>query len=191
MQSHKIRRVEVRRRPGLRGEGLLMAGPLICRCAIGRGGLVARKREGDGGTPLGRWPLRYGYYRADRMRRPPAPGVQLIPLAPDFGWCDAPGDRNYNRFVRHPYPASAEHLWREDRLYDSVIVIGYNDRVRRRGAGSAIFLHVAEAGACGGLKPTQGCIALRPGDLRRLLLLLGPRATVFIGQGVGRRIAAI
>ncbi len=180
MRKRSVQRIVVRRRPGAGGEGLLAAGPLIVRCALGRGGIIARKREGDGGTPLGRWPLRNGFYRADRLTAKPATAVTLQAMRRDFGWCDAPGDRNYNRFVRHPYAASAERLWREDGLYDVVVVIGYNDRMRRRGAGSAIFLHVAERDGRGRLKPTEGCIALPLAHLRRLLLVLGPASDVLI-----------
>ena len=81
------------------------------------------------------------------------------------GWCDAPADRNYNRPVRLPYAASAERLWREDELYDVVVILNYNVRPRSRGRGSAIFMHVARPGYA----PTEGCIALARGHLLRLL----------------------
>ena len=86
-------------------------------------------------------------------------------IRPRDGWCDAPADRNYNRPVRHPYPASAERLWRADGLYDVVVVLGYNDRPRVRGRGSAIFMHVARPGYA----PTEGCIALARPHLLRVL----------------------
>ena len=92
------------------------------RCALGRGGIIAEKREGDGGTPVGRFPLRQLYSRADKGVSP----VTTLPvraLSRADGWCDAPDDRNYNRPVRHPYPASAERLWRGDHLYDVVVVL--------------------------------------------------------------------
>lgn len=81
------------------------------------------------------------------------------------GWCDDPPDRNYNRLVRRPYPGSAERLWRDDHLYDVIIVIGHNDCPRIRGRGSAVFMHVARPG----LAPTAGCVALRLPHLLRLL----------------------
>ena len=90
------------------------------------------------------------------------------------GWCDAPADRNYNRPVRLPYPASAERLWREDALYDLVVVLDYNERPRVRGRGSAIFMHVAKPGYA----PTEGCIALARPHLVRLLERLSLRAAV-------------
>jgi L,D-peptidoglycan transpeptidase YkuD (ErfK/YbiS/YcfS/YnhG family) len=81
------------------------------------------------------------------------------------GWCDAPGDRNYNRPVAHPYLASAERLWREDHVYDLILVLGHNERPRLRGAGSAIFMHVARPG----YQPTEGCIALSRPHLLELI----------------------
>jgi len=96
--------------------------------------------------------------------------LPVRPIDRDYGWCDAPGDRNYNRLVRHPYPASAERLWRPDALYDVVVVLDHNVRPRVRGHGSAIFMHVARPGYA----PTEGCIALRREHLLVLLSRLGP-----------------
>ena len=106
------------------------------RCALGKGGTIAaaRKREGDGCSPLGVWPLRGLLYRADRLDAAGSP-LDPRPLAEHDGWCDAPNDPAYNQLVRHPYPASAEHLWRADHLYDLIFVLGYNDdpgKTRRR-----------------------------------------------------------
>lgn len=148
------------------------------RAAIGRAGLrtAEAKREGDGATPIGAWPLRRVLWRADRLAAP-ATRLPMAPLEPEDGWCDAPGDPNYNRPVRHPYPASAERLWREDRLYDVLAVLGYNDAPVRPGAGSAIFLHVA-----GDNYPsTEGCVAVALRDLRRVLAGAGPESRLIIG----------
>lgn len=149
--------------------GLLAYGSLCLPCAVGRSGSVALKREGDGGTPRGLLMLRRLYYRADKVARPRA-SVPVLALRPDDGWCDAPGDRNYNRHVRLPYPASAENLWRTDDLYDLVGVLGWNDRPRQHGLGSCIFLHVASPD----LAPTAGCLALHRPDLERLLGMAPP-----------------
>lgn len=94
--------------------------------------------------------------------------LPLRQLRPTDGWCDAPQDRNYNRRVVRPYPASAERLWREDGLYDVVVVLGCNDVPRVRGRGSAIFLHVARPGYA----PTEGCVAIALPDLVRVLVRL-------------------
>ena len=136
------------------------------RCALGRSG-VARaedKREGDGKTPLGQWPLRRVLYRADHGGAPET-ALETQAIMPDEGWCDAPEDPAYNRPVRLPYPASAERLWREDRLYDLVVVLGHNDEPVVPFMGSAIFLHLANLD----YRPTEGCVALRRPDLEALL----------------------
>jgi L,D-peptidoglycan transpeptidase YkuD (ErfK/YbiS/YcfS/YnhG family) len=144
--------------------GLLRIGRLALRCAIGRGGARADKREGDGATPLGLLPLRRVLYRADRVAAPVC-AVPVEPIGPADGWCDDPADPDYNRLVSLPHPARHERLWREDPLYDIVGVLGWNDAPVVKGRGSAIFLHVARPG----LAPTEGCIALPEQEVRAVL----------------------
>jgi L,D-peptidoglycan transpeptidase YkuD (ErfK/YbiS/YcfS/YnhG family) len=134
------------------------------RCALGRSGVRSDKREGDGATPAGCHPLRRVLYRPDREAAPDT-RLPVRPLQPGDGWCDDPGDAAYNRPVTTPYPARHERMWRDDGLYDIVAVLGYNDMPGVAGRGSAIFLHVASPD----YQPTQGCVALSGGDLRRLL----------------------
>lgn len=132
------------------------------RCAIGRAGIrdAAVKREGDGATPTGLWPFRRALYRADRLDAPRTV-LDLAPITPEDGWCDDPAHPEYNRQVRLPFDASHERLWREDALYDLIVVLGYNDEAPVAGAGSAIFLHVATDDYA----PTEGCVALARDDL--------------------------
>ena len=144
-------------------------------CAIGRAGRHPIKREGDGRTPVGRWRWRHVLYRADRGLPPPAGGPPR-PIRAADGWCADVQDRNYNRPVRHPYAASAEHLWRADHLYDVVVVLGHNDVPRIKGHGSAIFMHLAHQD----FKPTAGCIALSRRDLKLVLAHCARRATLIV-----------
>lgn len=143
------------------------------RCAVGRGSIGETKTEGDGVTPVGRWPLRRVLYRGDRLAAPET-AFPLAPIGPDDGWCDDPGDPAYNRPVRLPYPASHERLQREDGLYDVVVVLGHNDDPVVPGAGSAIFLHVARDDYA----PTEGCVALALEDLLRVLREAEPGSAV-------------
>ncbi|HUK59347.1 MAG TPA: L,D-transpeptidase family protein [Stellaceae bacterium] len=152
------------------GTGSALWNGRAMRCAVGRSGLAQQKREGDGATPVGILPMRRALYRPDR-ETPPATRLPVAPLAPDDGWCDAPGDPLYNRAVKLPYPAHAETMWRDDRLYDLVVVLGWNDAPVAKGAGSAIFLHLAAPG----WGPTEGCVALARDDL--LAVLAGADAT--------------
>lgn len=137
----------------------------------------ALKREGDGATPLGPMRVTNVLYRSDRLQRPRT-GLALQPIRNRDGWCDAPGDRNYNRPVRLPYPASAENLWRSDTLYDVVVVLDYNVRPRIRGRGSAIFMHVAHPDYA----PTAGCIALRRPHLMLLLSRLARGSVIKVSR---------
>ena len=137
-------------------------------CLIGKGGPIAAnaKREGDGATPLGRWLIRTALLRPDRVTLP-ALNLPWRWLRPDDGWCDDPADPAYNRPVRHPYPRSAERLWRDDGAYDVIVALAHNDAPPNRGAGSAIFLHcTAERDY------TEGCVAVGKSDLLDILKAL-------------------
>ncbi|MCR9219442.1 MAG: L,D-transpeptidase family protein [Alphaproteobacteria bacterium] len=145
------------------------------RCALGRGGIARAKREGDGVTPAGAWPMRRVLYRADRLSRPET-ALPTAPIAEDDGWCDDPADAAYNRPIKRPYAASHEAMWREDGLYDVVVVLGHNDDPPAPGAGSAIFLHVARPD----YGPTEGCVALALPDLLDLLKRCGPETALAV-----------
>jgi len=133
-------------------------------CAIGWGGVRSNKREGDGATPAGRFPLRRVHYRPDRMA-PPRTALPIAPLSPRDGWCDDPGHPLYNRPLRLPHDARHEELWRLDRVYDLIVILGHNDAPVVPGLGSAVFLHVAQPD----YTPTAGCVAVAAGDLLAIL----------------------
>ena len=147
-------------------------------CALGRGGVRRHKREGDGATPAGIFPLRRVLYRPDRGG-PAATKLPVAPISRDDGWCDDAADPAYNTQVRLPFPAGAERLWRDDHLYDLVVVIGHNDDPVVPGAGSAIFVHVAAPG----LAATGGCVALKRSDLERLIAVARPGDVMVISSG--------
>ncbi|MDR3462828.1 MAG: L,D-transpeptidase family protein [Beijerinckiaceae bacterium] len=171
---HLLRKLTLRLAKGALGAGQtrrghLQAGSITLPCAVGKSGVSHRKREGDKATPAGSFRLLHGYYRRDRGPRPQS-AVPLVALRPDLGWCDDPASALYNRPVTLPLRQSHEEMWRQDGLYDLVLVLDYNLDPRRRGKGSAIFLHCARTGgAPWDLKPTLGCVALPQPVLRRLL----------------------
>jgi len=167
--------IRVHRRPLDHRKGRLVAGTLVIPCALGRSGTAARKREGDGASPVGRFPLLQAFYRADRGPRPRT-GLTLRRIRPRDGWCDDPRDRRYNRPVPLPCGSSHEGLWRGDHLYDVVVDIAWNRGPVVRGRGSAIFLHLARPG----FEPTAGCVAVDKRMIRRLLERIGPRTRIEI-----------
>lgn len=140
------------------------------RAAVGRSGIAPKRAEGDGVSPAGCWPVRRVLYRADKLPSPPVSVFPTAAIAPDDGWCDAPGHPDYNRPVKRPFAASHEEMWRGDDLYDIVVVLGQNDDPVVPGGGSAVFLHVASEG----YGPTAGCAALNRADLLEVLSLAGP-----------------
>lgn len=147
------------------------------KCALGKNGTIDSKlkREGDGKTPIGNWKIRKVYYRADKITKPESV-FETIAIEENFGWCDAAGDVNYNKFVTHPYPVSAEHLWRKDDLYDICVVLGHNDNPVVDKMGSAIFLHIAREA----YEPTEGCVAVTIADLREILRLATKKSSINI-----------
>jgi len=148
------------------------------RCAIGKSGAIPAKdkREGDGKSPQGVWPMRAVWYRPDVYTQGPATALPVHAMRPQDGWCDAPGDPNYNRPVTLPYPASAERMWRDDAVYDLVVILGHNDAPPVPGMGSAIFLHLARENYPG----TEGCVALARADLEAVLAMAKPGDAVEI-----------
>ncbi len=147
-------------------DGTLSLGQHRVRCALGKGGVrpADEKREGDGASPLGIWPVRYVFYRPDRMSAPET-ALATRALQPDDGWCDDAASPDYNKLVKLPFSTSHEVLWRDDHVYDVIVVLGHNDDPPVPGMGSAIFLHLARPDYSG----TEGCVAVALDDMLELL----------------------
>jgi L,D-peptidoglycan transpeptidase YkuD (ErfK/YbiS/YcfS/YnhG family) len=152
--------------------GILKFGSKTYPCALGKKGVTDEKVEGDQKSPAGKFNLRSIYYRYDKLSEPIYSKVPLMALLKEDGWCDDPADHAYNKPVMLPYHASAEHLWREDDLYDILVVLGYNDQPTEAGKGSAIFLHVARDLADDDYKGSEGCVTLNKSDLIEILPIL-------------------
>jgi L,D-peptidoglycan transpeptidase YkuD (ErfK/YbiS/YcfS/YnhG family) len=144
--------------------------------ALGRAGIKANKREGDGASPRGRFRLMRLWWRADRAPHP----MTRLPareIRPGDAWCENPADRRYNRAIKLSASVPGDRLWRDDHLYDLVIELDHNTRPRVAGRGSAVFIHVARPG----FLPTAGCIALDARALARLLPRLHRSSSIEIG----------
>ncbi|MRG67896.1 L,D-transpeptidase family protein [Rhizobium pusense] len=143
---------------------IVQLGHLTFPAAIGRNGRTARKREGDGKSPISVTRLLHGFYRGDRM----SAITTVLPMQrtrKSMLWCDEPGNPNYNRLVKAPFAPSHEDMMRTDGLYDVCLVLDWNVTSRSRNRGSAIFMHMIRPG----YEPTAGCVALHPRDMRRVL----------------------
>ncbi len=133
-------------------------------CSIGLGGIVEDKQEGDGGTPVGRFPFRKVYYRSERIG-PISTTLPTSAIDKSDGWCDDPKDPMYNKHVKLPYDASHEKLWREDHVYDVILVVGQNDAPVIPGKGSAVFVHLRRPEGI----PTEGCVAFSLENLLKII----------------------
>jgi L,D-peptidoglycan transpeptidase YkuD (ErfK/YbiS/YcfS/YnhG family) len=156
--------------------GLLAAGGRTISVALGRGGIRANKREGDGGTPRGIFhPLRL-WWRGDRHARPRT-FLPVRAITPEDAWSEDPNDRHYNRPVRLAPGRSGDRLRRKDQLYDFIVEIDHNSRPRIAGRGSAVFLHLVRDN----FGPTAGCVSMTKSAMLHLLQRLGPRTKIVIG----------
>lgn len=160
----RLSTILVRPQPGKKSRALVQCGPIVVPAAIGRSGRSVLKREGDGATPVAAMKLLYGFRRGERPQRIETP-LALSRIRPDMLWCDQSDNANYNRPVKAPFRPSHEQLKRMDGLYDVCLVMDWNISSRARNRGSAIFFHLIRPG----YQPTEGCVAVKPRDMRRIL----------------------
>jgi L,D-peptidoglycan transpeptidase YkuD (ErfK/YbiS/YcfS/YnhG family) len=171
-----VRAVRVRAAAGRANRGWLVIADRAIPVALGRGGILANKREGDGGTPRGVFRPRRLWWRADRHPRPRT-FLPVRPIRGDDAWCEDPADRHYNQPIRIGREHRGDRLMRDDHLYDFIVEIDHNTRPRIAGRGSAVFLHLARAN----FAPTAGCVSMTRSAMVHLLRRLGPRTKIVIG----------
>ena len=168
--------IRIRARAGNSRQGCLTACELTIPVALGRGGIIANKHEGDGGTPRGVFHPRRLWWRADRHPRPRT-HLAVRAIRPEDAWCEDPADRHYNQAIRLTRDATGDRLTRKDHLYDFIVEIDHNTRPRIAGRGSAVFLHLAREN----FGPTAGCVSMTGAAMLHLLRRLGPRTRIVIG----------
>jgi L,D-peptidoglycan transpeptidase YkuD (ErfK/YbiS/YcfS/YnhG family) len=133
------------------------------RCALGKGGIKKKVKEGDNITPKGIFKIIKIYYRPDKINKIIS-SIKKIKIKKNMGWCDDPSSSYYNKQVKLPSKYNHERLYRKDNLYDLILVLNYNTNPIIKNKGSAIFLHIAKKK----YQPTKGCIALKKQDLIQL-----------------------
>jgi L,D-peptidoglycan transpeptidase YkuD (ErfK/YbiS/YcfS/YnhG family) len=168
--------IRVRAAAGDPRRGWLTAGQWTIQVALGRGGIIANKREGDGGTPKGVFHPKRLWWRADRYPRPKT-FLTARAIRKEDAWCEDATSRHYNRPIKLLHNQDGDRLTRDDHLYDFIIEIDHNISPRIAGRGSAVFLHLARPS----FSPTAGCISMKKSAMLQLLRQIGPQTKIFIG----------
>jgi L,D-peptidoglycan transpeptidase YkuD (ErfK/YbiS/YcfS/YnhG family) len=135
--------------------GYLKFKNLKFKCSLGKSGIGEKRIEGDNITPQGTFKVTRIYYRGDKIKKIKSKN-KLFKIKKNFGWCDQPNSKYYNKLIRLPSKLSHEKLYRGDNIYDVILVLNYNMKPTIRYKGSAIFIHVARKK----FPPTKGCIAI-------------------------------
>ena len=144
--------------------GYLKYKNLKFRCALGKGGVKKKTMEGDNITPKGIFKIIKIYFRSDKVKKIKTL-IKKIKIKKNMGWCDDPNSRFYNKLINLPTKYSHEKLYRNDRLYDLIVVLSYNTNPIIKNRGSAIFMHIAN----NSYKKTKGCIALKKEHLIEII----------------------
>jgi L,D-peptidoglycan transpeptidase YkuD (ErfK/YbiS/YcfS/YnhG family) len=155
------------------GTTRILVGPVTAR--LGRNGVSANHREGDGTTPLGTFALTSAFGTAAR----PKSGLGYSRLREGDCWVSDATDPKYNsRVSRGVCGAPNEDLYRIGRAgpYRLAIVTDYNMSPVVAGRGSAIFLHVNAVDESGRSRPTSGCVSVSYGVMLRLVSSLDAAA---------------
>jgi L,D-peptidoglycan transpeptidase YkuD (ErfK/YbiS/YcfS/YnhG family) len=175
LRDSPLAAIRIRPAAGNPRRGWLTAGGQTVPVALGRGGIRANKREGDGGTPKGTFRPRQLWWRADRHPRPRT-HLPVRAIGPQDGWCEDPASRHYNQPIRLDRASNGDRLQRDDHLYDFIVEIDHNTQPRIAGRGSAVFLHLARPD----FSPTAGCVSMTRAAMLRLLARLGPETKIVI-----------
>ena len=144
--------------------GYLKYKNLRFRCALGKAGIKKKEKEGDNVTPKGIFNIIKMYYRPDKIKNITT-DIKKIKIKKNMGWCDDSRSNSYNQQIKLPNKFGHEKLFRNDNLYDLILVLNYNINPTIKYKGSAIFIHIAK----NSYKKTKGCIALKKEHLIKLI----------------------
>ena len=143
------------------------------RARVGWNGLRKNRREGDGTTPIGMFPIGRTMYGTEAN-----PGVRFRYTRIRCGdwWVEDPSHPAYNTFQRvgcnrrPPFKVTTPDMSKDRTAYAHLAVVEFNMNPVVPGRGSGIFLHVQKA------SPTNGCISLPKPHLVQVLRWLDPSA---------------
>ena len=158
----------------LKNKEVLIVDDFIFKCALGKNGIIEKKKEGDRATPKGTFSIGKLYYRADRVKKPLCILSTKI-ITRKIGWCDDPKSKYYNKEIKINKNMSHEKLFKKEDMYDYFIVINYNTKKIVPYKGSAIFIHLTK-----NYNTTAGCIALIKKDFLILLKLIDRKTKIKI-----------
>jgi L,D-peptidoglycan transpeptidase YkuD (ErfK/YbiS/YcfS/YnhG family) len=145
------------------------------KCALGKTGVGEKKIEGDNVTPKGTYKIIKIYYRKDRIKKISSK-FKLIKIEKNMAWCNDPSSQKYNQLIKLPSKYTYEKLFRNDNVYDLILVLNYNINPIIKNKGSAIFIHIAKKK----YKKTAGCISLKKSDLIKLIMIIKKKTKVII-----------
>ena len=145
------------------------------KCALGKRGIKKKKKEGDLITPKGNFKIKYVLYRKDRVSNLNTK-LKKIAIHKNMGWCDDYKSKKYNKLIKFPFKYHAEKLYKKNNTYDIIVVLNYNMNPVKKNKGSAIFLHIAKKN----YQNTEGCLAIKKNDLKRILNMINKKTIVKI-----------
>ena len=143
------------------------------RCSVGLNGFTKNKIEGDKKTPIGVYSFGKLFVRTDNIKNLNTM-FKYIPIRKDMAWSDDSNKSNYNNLIKTKNKHK-ESLYRDDNLYDLILVINYNMKPIIKNRGSAIFLHLTK-----NFKPTAGCIAISCNNFLKLIKIINNKTKIKI-----------
>ena len=152
----------------------LIYNKLKIKCAVGKKGIGYKKKEGDLITPIGQFKIKYILYRKDRVKV--STKLKKKVLKKNMGWCDDPKSNHYNKLVKLPFDCKHEKLFKNENIYDIILVLNYNMNPVKKNKGSAIFIHVSK----NNFRKTEGCVAIKKINLIKLIKEISPNTKVKI-----------
>jgi len=147
-------------------KGILIYNNKSYKFSYGKNGFTKNKIEGDKKTPKGIFLLGKLFVRTDKIKNLKTNFI-INSITKTMTWLDDPNNKNYNTLI-NTNSNQTEKLYRNDNLYDLILVIEYNSNPVVPYKGSAIFIHIMEKN----YKPTKGCLALKKEDFIEILSTL-------------------